>query len=186
MERMTVTTVAELTRRVASGSPVKYLHFWGHTPAQRDVVDASCLSQWWPVKFTVDGLGFATAEHYMMWRKARLFGDEDAAARIIDAANPGKAKQLGRTVTGFDAETWEHHRFDIVVDGNREKFGQNERLRDFLVGTRKRVLVEASPRDRIWGIGMGKDHPHARTPSRWRGLNLLGFALMVVRSELSA
>lgn len=185
MERMAVATVSELNRLVGSGTPVKYLHFWGHTQRRPGVVDASCLSQWWPAKFTVDGVGFATAEHYMMWRKARLFGDEDAARRIPGAGHPNAAKQLGRTVTGFDTETWERHRFDIVVDGNRAKFGQHEPLRDFLLGTRKRVLVEASPYDRVWGIGMAADHPHAQTPSRWRGLNLLGFALMAVREELA-
>ena len=91
---------------------------------------------------------------------------------------------MGRDVKGFDDETWSRHRFEIVVRGNEAKFGQNEDLKAFLLSTGEDILVEASPVDRIWGIGLAEDDPCATNPAQWQGLNLLGFALMTVRSML--
>jgi ribA/ribD-fused uncharacterized protein len=105
----------------------------------------------------------------------------DAGRRILEAATPAEAKKLGAQVRGFDPATWEVERFGVVVAGNRAKFGQHPDLAAFLRGTAPRVLVEASPVDRIWGIGMAADDPHAANPAR--GLNLLGFALMQVRDQ---
>ncbi len=122
----------------------------------------------------------------MMAGKARLFRDEEAAERIVAVDHPGEAKRLGRQVRGFDQAAWEEARFGIVVDGNVAKFGQNPDLRAFLLGTGERVLVEASPRDRVWGIGLGARNEDAERPDRWRGLNLLGFALMEARARLAA
>uniref|UniRef100_UPI00037CC52A NADAR family protein n=1 Tax=Nocardiopsis halotolerans TaxID=124252 RepID=UPI00037CC52A len=139
-----------------------------------------------PADFTVDGVGYPTAEHYMMAAKARLFHDAGAEERIIAAGHPRDAKVIGREVRGFDQEAWEAARFGIVVDGSVAKFGQNEDLREFLLGTGNRVLVEASPRDRVWGIGLGARNDHATVPERWRGLNLLGFALMEARARLAS
>ena len=104
--------------------------------------------------------------------------------RIIAAAHPSQAKNLGREVQGFTQSTWEQHRFDIVVRGNIAKFGQNPALKTFLLNTGHRILVEASPTDRIWGIGWSENDPQTQNPEQWRGLNLLGFALMVARSQL--
>ncbi|WP_026116257.1 NADAR family protein [Nocardiopsis valliformis] len=163
---------------------IKYLHFWGHQPPP-DGVSASCLSQWWPADFTVDGTDYPTAEHFMMAGKARLFGDTEAEERILAAGHPRDAKEIGREVRGFDEEAWERERFEIAVLGNVAKFGQNEDLRAFLLGTGERVLVEASPRDRVWGIGIGKENENAERPHLWRGRNLLGFALMEARARLS-
>ncbi|GIF00275.1 NADAR family protein [Paractinoplanes rishiriensis] len=162
---------------------VKYLLFWGHRPQPDGSVGAGCLSQWWPVEFTVDGVRFRTAEHYMMWRKALLFGDRESADRIVAAKHPRDAKMLGRGVAGFDEQTWVDRRFEIVVEASRQKFGQNPDLRTWLLGTANRVLVEASPTDRVWGIGLAASDERATDPARWRGLNLLGFALMQARSE---
>lgn len=167
------------------GGSADYLLFWGHTPKAQTAVDASCLSQWFPCAFTIDGLRYATAEHFMMAEKARLFRDADAVPRILDARSPSEAKALGRAVRGFDAAAWEAARFEAVVRGNVAKFGQNEDLGAFLRGTKDKVLVEASPRDRIWGIGMGRSNPDALLPARWRGRNLLGFALMEARAQLA-
>ncbi|GIM97021.1 NADAR family protein [Paractinoplanes toevensis] len=170
---------------IALGGRVKYLLFWGHR-AQRDgSVGAGCLSQWWPVEFTVDGVLFRSAEHYMMWRKAMLFGDEETAGRIVRAGHPRDAKMLGRGVAGFDEPTWVQQRFPIVVEASRHKFGQHADLRAWLLGTGDRVLVEASPTDRIWGIGLPAADPRATDPARWEGLNLLGFALMRARADLA-
>jgi len=176
------TSVEELLTRAETR---KHLLFWGHRPQRDGSVGAGCLSQWWPADFTVDGVVFRTAEHYMMWRKAMLFGDGETAERIVAAGHPRDAKMLGRGVTGFDEPTWVEHRFAIVVDGSRAKFGQHDGLRTWLLGTGDRVLVEASPTDRIWGIGLTATDPRAADPARWRGLNLLGFALMRARADLA-
>jgi ribA/ribD-fused uncharacterized protein len=121
----------------------------------------------------------------MMAGKARLFGDPAAAERILAARTPAEAKNLGREVQGFDEKVWEAARFEIVVAGSTAKFGQDPALRAYLVGTGSRVLVEASPLDRVWGIGLAADDPRAADPAGWRGLNLLGFALMEARAALS-
>jgi ribA/ribD-fused uncharacterized protein len=168
-----------------AGGRAEFLLFWGHRPSASGGVSASCLSQWWPADFTEGGVVYATAEHYMMAGKARLFGDHEAAERIVAAGHPRDAKTLGRGVRDFDQAAWEAARFEIVVRGNVAKFGQNPDLRDFLLGTANRVLVEASPRDRVWGIGMSARNEHAENPEKWRGTNLLGFALMEARHRLA-
>jgi len=176
--------VRDVADLVAAGRPVEFLFFWGHQQERDGGVGAGCLSQWSPFGFTVDGLRFATAEHYMMWRKAILFDDRAMAERILAAPHPGAAKALGGRVAGFDQRTWNAHRVPIVAAGNLAKFGQHPELRAYLLGTGQRVLVEASPMDRIWGIGLTRDDPAATDPASWRGLNLLGFALMQVRHTL--
>jgi ribA/ribD-fused uncharacterized protein len=173
-----------LVSAVRSGARVKYLHFWGHRPRPDGQVSASCLSQWWPSPFVVDGVTYATAEHWMMAGKARLFGDAEAQRRAIEASSPALAKKVGRLVRGFDEATWERERFGIVVEGSVHKFAAHPELRAFLLGTGTRVLVEASPMDRVWGIGLAADDERAADPERWRGPNLLGFALMEARERL--
>jgi ribA/ribD-fused uncharacterized protein len=175
-------SVAALEKAIAAGERVEFVFFWGH---QGPATGKGCLSQWFPSPFTDDEHTFATAEHYMMWRKAILFDDQRTAARIIAADHPKQAKDLGRQVRNFDQATWEEQRYDIVVDGNTLKFSQHDDMRAFLLGTGDRVLVEASPLDRVWGIGLKADDPRAEDPARWRGLNLLGFALSDVRTVLA-
>ncbi|MGC5564589.1 NADAR family protein [Streptomyces sp. FR-108] len=182
-----------LVSAVRAGAKVKYLHFWGHRPRADGRIGSSCLSQWWPSPFTVDGVEYRTAEHWMMARKARLFGDAEAERRALDAPSPALAKRAGRLVRGFDEGVWERERFDIVVEGSVAKFASDDELRGFLVGTGVpsgdgwgRVLVEASPVDRVWGIGLTADDERASDPARWLGSNLLGFALMTARDRLRA
>ena len=182
---MDVRSKDELVRFIADGGRPKYLFFWGHQPEADGSIGKGCLSQWWPASFTVDSVVYPSAEHYMMRAKALLFNDAEAAARIPLVAHPREAKSLGREVRGFDEERWAAHRFEFVVAANVAKFGQNPGLRDYLLTTGSRVLVEASPRDRICGIGMGASNELATFPERWRGLNLLGFALMEARHRLS-
>ncbi|GAB2815481.1 NADAR family protein [Streptomyces daliensis] len=179
-----VGNVGELTERLARGERFKYLYFWGHRPRRDGSAGKGCLSQWWPAPFTADGVEYATAEHWMMAGKARLFGDADAERRAIAAPHPRQAKSAGRTVRGFDEGVWERERFGIVVEGSVRKFGQHEELREFLLGTHGRVLVEASPLDRVWGVGLPADDERVRDPAQWRGENLLGFALMAARTRL--
>ncbi|MEV0822051.1 NADAR family protein [Nonomuraea rubra] len=177
-------TVEELVAAERRGQRLKYLYFWGHQPARDGGVGQGCLSQWWPVRFTEGGHTFASAEHYMMAHKAWLFGDEEIAARILGSRHPRQAKELGRAVRGFDQARWEECRFDLVVRGNVAKFGEHAELADYLLGTGRRVLVEASPRDRVWGIGLAAGDERAASAEQWQGLNLLGFALMAARSVL--
>jgi ribA/ribD-fused uncharacterized protein len=167
-----------------SGQRPKYLFFWGHQRSKSGAITATCFSQWWVAPFVIDGVTYATAEHWMMAQKARLFGDEATFQRIIAAKTPAEAKSLGRQVRGFDEAKWNAQRMEIVVRGNREKFTQHPELREFLLNTNNRVLVEASPVDRIWGIGLAADDERAANPHHWDGLNLLGFALMAVRDML--
>lgn len=174
----------ELIERELAGTLPELLLFWGHRPQRDGSVGSGCLSQWWPCTFTVGGITYPSAEHWMMAAKARLFGDEAGLAAVLAAASPGAAKAAGRAVSGFDEAAWAQARFDLVVAGNLAKFGQDDELGRFLVRTGSKVLVEASPLDRIWGIGLAADHPDAGRPSQWRGLNLLGFALMTVRDQL--
>ncbi|MGA4543901.1 NADAR family protein [Uniformispora flossi] len=178
--------VAALLALTGTGKRVKFLHFWGHQPQADGSVGAGCLSQWYPSPFTVDGVTYATAEHWMMAGKARMFGDATAEKRAVKATHPKEAKAVGREVRGFDEATWVAGRFALVVAGNVAKFGQDPALRAFLLGTGSRVLVEASPRDRIWGIGLGAQNENADRPENWRGLNLLGFALMETRARLAS
>lgn len=178
--------VASLKALVATGRRVRFLHFWGHQPQADGSLGAGCLSQWWPSPFTVDGVTYATAEHWMMAGKARMFGDAEAEKRAVAAKHPKTAKAVGRQVRDFDEATWLAGRFELVVAGNVAKFGQDPALRAYLLGTNTRVLVEASPRDRIWGIGLSAKEAYADEPEHWQGLNLLGFALMEARARLRA
>ncbi|MFE6778003.1 NADAR family protein [Streptomyces sp. NPDC057702] len=179
------TNVGELVSRTERGERFTYVYFWGHQPRRDGVVGAECFSQWWPAPFAVDQVTYATAEHWMMAGKARLFGDAEAERRAIAASHPDQAKEIGRSVRGFDNAVWQARRFELVVRGNVAKFGQHPALRDYLLGTGVRVLVEASPVDRVWGIGLSADDERAAAPERWAGLNLLGFALMEARRRLA-
>jgi len=175
----------ELILAMQRGLRPKWAFFWGHTPSKDGSVTKSCFSQWWSGHaFVIDGVRYATAEHFMMAEKARLFQDADTLAEILAAGSPALAKKLGRKVAHFDDKVWLRHRWNIVVQGNAAKFAQHEALRTFLLQTGDRVLVEASPYDRIWGIGMATTDPNVEKPESWKGLNLLGFALMEVRSRL--
>lgn len=181
--------VEALRGRIAAGERFRYLCFWGHRPRADGEPSTACFSQWFPSVFSIDGIRYATAEHWMMAEKARLFGDDAVLARVLAKNEPGAAKAAGRAVRGFDEATWFRHRLDIVVRGNRAKFEQHLPLRDFLLGTGDLVLgdlvlVEASPVDPVWGIGLAAGDPRAQDPMQWQGLNLLGFALMAVRDAL--
>jgi len=163
---------------------IPFLFFWGHKPSADGRITKSCFSQWWVAPFEVDGMIYPTAEHWMMAGKARLFGDQDALEAILACDTPKKVKEQGRLVQNFDPATWDRHKYDIVVNGNYHKFTQHMALKDFLLSTGDQVVVEASPFDKIWGIGLNSSTPAARNPAAWKGENLLGFALMEVRDKI--
>lgn len=146
----------------------------------------SPFSQWHPCAFVVDGVGFTCAEQFMMHGKARLFADAEIAAEILATPDPRTHKALGRKVRGFDDRRWKAAREGIVYAGSRAKFTQNPALRAALLATAGTRLVEASPMDRIWGIGMASSNPAAIDPTKWRGLNLLGAILTRLRDDLVA
>ena len=164
---------------------VDYLFFWGHQPSRDGSIIKTCMSQWWPSEFTEKEIVYKTAEHYMMAQKALLFNDLEIFERIIQKDSPKDVKDLGRQIRNFDPEIWDNNKFQLVKQGNLLKFSQNEQLKQFLLQTKKKVLVEASPVDKIWGIGLTEEDPNARNPTAWKGENLLGFALMEVRDELT-
>ena len=179
---MSINDKQSLITHIGAGNRVKYLFFWGHTPQTESVVDKSCFSQWYAASFEIDNIRYQTAEHYMMAEKARMFQDNDRVDQILATEHPHEAKNLGRSVSGFDNNSWRDRRMDIVITANQAKFAQNTALGEFLINTGDSILVEASPHDTIWGIGLDKNSPYANNPAAWRGLNLLGFALMQVRS----
>lgn len=175
---------ASLITEVKGGTRFKYVYFWGHT-GPPDAVGPFVFSQWRePAAFSLDGLTYPTAEHYMMAEKARLFGDETTRAQILAAPSPGAAKALGRTVQNFDQSLWEAHRFEIIVTASIAKFSQNAALGAYLLETGNKVLVEAAPTDAVWGVGLARDDERIGDPRLWPGENLLGFALMKARSIL--
>ncbi len=171
--------IAEHNRR-----GLKYLLFWGHT-SKGGAVGKECLSQWYDCGFEVAGRKYHTAEQYMMAQKALLFGDNEIFDRIMKAGSPDEFKKLGQQVRGFDEEKWKAERCNIVIRGNYAKFSQNAELKAFLLSTGSKILVEASPYDRIWGIGMSADDSRSENPNLWRGMDLLGFCLMEVRDMLA-
>ena len=148
--------------------------------------EASPFSQWYRSTFTEGAHTFSCAEQYMMHGKAVLFGDAEVAAQILAAAHPRQHKALGRKVRGFDDHVWKQERERIVLAGNRAKFTQDAELKALLLATKGTTLVEASPYDRIWGIGLAASDPRAQDPKTWRGQNLLGKLLTQLRDELLA
>ena len=170
----------ELLNYVNSGNAVDFLFFWGHQ-SKVDAISETCLSQWYGSPFKDQGILYKTAEHFMMAAKATLFADHEALRAILESPNPADAKAIGRRIKGYDDDHWNQHRYAYVVAGNYAKFTQHAALKEYLLLTGDRVLAEASPVDKIWGIGLDKNDPAAGNPNLWKGLNHLGFALMEVR-----
>lgn len=176
--------IQTILKRYESGESLEFQFFWGHHGKPGRVTKA-CLSQWFPASFEVDGDKYNCAEQYMMAEKARVFHDLETWGKIMLSSSPKEIKALGREVRNFDAEQWLTVSKDIVVKGNLYKFAQNKDMLDFLKNTGDKILVEASPCDTIWGIGMSERDEGVEDPHNWKGSNLLGFALMEVRDELS-
>ncbi|EGC8556323.1 NADAR family protein [Listeria monocytogenes] len=177
-------TLEKIQHKYRKGEKLKYIFFWGHQPAEDGKISKSCFSQWWICSFKVDGVEYNCAEQFMMAEKAKLFNDMEMREKILAAKHPKQAKDFGRLISGFQEDIWRKNRFNIVMRANQVKFSQNEELKKFLMQTKNRILVEASPVDKIWGIGMAADNKNVENPLYWKGLNLLGFALMAVRDEL--
>ncbi len=152
-----------------------------HNPDEENGV----FSNWYPSRFTLDGITFSSVEQYMMYSKAVLFGDRMRAGEILSTDNPAQIKVYGRLVSPYDDKKWSSVRESVVYEGLRAKFSQNPDLAGSLRATGESILAECAVRDRIWGIGLSMNDPARLDRAQWRGRNLLGYTLMRVRSELS-
>lgn len=151
----------------------KHVFFWN-----------GIYSQWHLAKMNIDGITFNSCEQYMMFKKALLFEDIEIANLILKETNPREQKNWGRKIQNFDKAIWDANCLSIVYKGNLAKFTQNEKLKEELLGTGDRFLVEASPLDKIWGIGMAEYDEGVDNPLNWKGLNLLGQVLTLVKNQL--
>jgi len=160
---------------------LEFLCFW---KPNHQIVDESCLSQLQYSEFVVDIHDFISAEQYIMVEKARLFEDEEIEQQILDTKDPTEVTSLGQKVKNFKQDIWDRVKYSIVLTANYYKFTQNKALREFLLSTENKILVEANPLDKIWGVGLSSESSNIHLPSSWKGENLLGFALMEVRDEI--
>lgn len=142
------------------------------------------FSNWYYSPFVYEGREFNCGEQYMMYQKAVMFNDTESAKKIMAETSPRKQKALGRKVKNFDESTWHSQCVNIMVNGLECKFRQNPDLLKILMETGTSTIVEASPYDKIWGIGLGEDDPRALNPTKWQGQNLLGITLMAVRARI--
>lgn len=142
------------------------------------------LSNWYPVQFSVNGIDFSSMEQFMMYRKAQCFQDKKIAGKILQTEDVAQIKKLGRDVKGYDENFWNGVRQIVVYEGLLAKFSQNHDLKEKLIGTDNAILVECAVKDQIWGIGLSMKDENRYNRSKWRGQNLLGYALMMVREQL--
>lgn len=142
------------------------------------------FSQWYKIDFIVNEITFCCAEQYMMYHKSLLFNDQETAARIIKTKNQRLHKELGKQVNNFDDTIWKHNSIDIVYEGNKNKFLQNALILQGLLDTKGKIIVEASPYDKIWGIGLSEDDPNRFDSSKWLGENKLGYILSKLRDDI--
>ncbi|MDX8341741.1 NADAR family protein [Draconibacterium sp. IB214405] len=170
-----------LREQVKANHQLDFLFFFTHEQSSPGLIDKSCMSQWFRCAFNYQGFPFHSTEQWMMHQKAIAFNDHRSCCGIMQTETPKAAKEIGRKVKNFNEEIWKRYRYGIVVFGNILKFSQNRELGEFLLSTGNKVLVEASPVDFIWGVGLTEDDPAITNPDNWRGDNLLGFALMEVR-----
>jgi ribA/ribD-fused uncharacterized protein len=145
-----------LTDKFDKGETLKYVFFWGHSNRNNEDIGKFIFSQWYPSSFVVDDIEYKTAEHWMMSHKALLFCDTELFEKIIKADKPGEVKELGRRIRNFDEIKWNEKKFEIVKTGNVHKFNQNKRLKEFLIATGDKVIVEASPADIVWELELVK------------------------------
>lgn len=174
-----------LRDQLQAGAKLRFLSFL-RPNAPLGKIDRACLSPWYGCRFEIDGIKYNSLEQYLKSEKARLFEDEDIRQRIMSTSDTETIKNLGREVRNFDEEKWTKVKFGLAVKGNLAKFGQNLSLKEYLLSTEERILVETHPYDKVWGVGLPEGHPAIRQPEIWPGSNLMGFALMVVRDSIKA
>jgi ribA/ribD-fused uncharacterized protein len=144
----------------------------------------SVFSHWFKCSFSINSQDFCCAEQYIMYRKAVLFNDVEIAKKILNSSNPARHRYLGKQVGGFDKRLWQQHCKQFAFDGNLSKFAQSSVLTNILLQTTGKSFAEASPYDRIWGIGLSMKNPKIYDRSQWRGRNWAGEVLQSVRAKL--
>lgn len=142
------------------------------------------LSNWYRSEFSVDGIKFTSMEQYMMYKKAILFEDAEIASQILKTDDVVLIKELGRKVSNYNDTVWNGMRQVVVYKGLLEKFRQNDDLKKSLLDTGDNMLAECAVKDCVWGIGLSMTDNNKNDINAWRGQNLLGFSLMLVRDEL--
>lgn len=142
------------------------------------------LSNWYLSAFTLDGVTFSSLEQYMMYQKAVCFQDHQAARAILATSDVAEIKALGRRVAGYNDHQWNGVRQIVVFEGLLAKFTQNPELAERLKATGNALLAECAVHDHIWGIGLPMHSPARLDPAQWKGQNLLGYTLMLVRERL--
>ncbi|MDR0434050.1 MAG: NADAR family protein [Gracilibacteraceae bacterium] len=170
-----------MVKKFNSKKKLNYVFFW---QPDKNYLSTNCFSQWQKSNFIVEGKHYNCAEQYMMGQKALIFNDLETFEKILSANHPKQMKSLGREVKNFDSNEWDNVKYSIVLNGNFYKFTQNEEMLKILLSTGDKILVEASPFDKIWGVGLSEDNKSINNPNYWKGQNVLGFALMEVRDEI--
>lgn len=176
-------TIENLKSEYNKGIKKEYVFFW---KSRGNLISNSCFSQWCKIDFKENNTTYCCMEQYMMSKKALLFNDLEINKKIMESKDPNQIKSYGRKVKNFDEQLWNKYKYLIVLTGNYMKFIQNKDLMLYLFNTKNKILVEASPYDTIWGIGMSAENKEINNPNFWKGENLLGFALTEVREELKA
>lgn len=143
-------------------------------------------SNWYPCKIydEFSKLNFENTEQAFMWYKANLFKDDEVKKQIELTGNPKLVKQLGRQIKNYDDVIWNEARFGWMLAVNLMKFSQHQYLRQALIETGTRTMVEASPLDKVWGVGLDENNPLILDERNWQGQNLLGKVLMRVRESI--
>ena len=174
-------TVNNTIKEFNSKKSLDCVFFWR---TDKNYLSTGCFSQWQKSDFVVEDKHYSCAEQYMMGQKALIFNDFETFEKILSADHPKQIKALGREVKNFNSNEWDAVKYSIVLNGNFYKFTQNEEMLKILISTGDKILAEASPLDKIWGIGLSEDDKNANDPNCWKGQNLLGFALMEVRDAI--
>ena len=151
-----------------------------HNPGEEN----GYLSNWYLSEFVIDNISFSSMEQFMMYKKAVCFGDRNIAAQILETEDVSQIKALGRLVSGYDDNYWNGIRQLVVYQGLLEKFKQNADLKEKLLRTGNSILAECAVKDKIWGIGLSMKDPDRLKREKWKGQNLLGYTLMMVRDSL--
>ncbi len=163
------------TKKIAERITDTHIYFW-----------SGIFSQWYSSKFQIkeEGILYENAEQYMMFKKALLFDDIETASEILKTKDPRVIKDLGREVKNFNEARWDAAKVGIVREGNYLKFSQNKLFKKILIKYKDHILVEASPYDKIWGIGLSPEDERVLDQNNWRGQNLLGICIMEARAKI--